>query len=229
MDTLNGKLKESTDRLVSQSTSFWSITKGAGEGFVSRTKSAGEQFWTEATQAGGELLSQTKEAQKELVDSLQQEVDAWLEYFRAEVARLRLEGLPKKLSAPVAAESVKVPSVRELELRLLTGLRGGLSDLESKVQQRIEQLDAVALPPPSRTKQNGAPKKAAKTAKASDEDSVAASKSAPLMGYDELTAREVVLKLPKLDKKKVEALLSYEQETKNRATVVSAMRAKLEA
>lgn len=233
MDTLNDKLKQSTDKLVTQGTSFWTNTKDAGGDFVSRTKSAGEQFWSEAVVAGGELLSQTKEAQKELLGSLQEEADAWLGYVRLEATKLT----PRRLGAPGATEEAKAPSVRELEKRLLTGLRDSLSELESKVQERIEMLDAVALPPPSRVTKNGAAKKvtraadetgpAKKATKAADDDG--APLKAPLSGYDELTAREVLTRLPKLDKKKVEALLSYEEETKNRATVVSAMRSRLEA
>jgi len=228
MDTLNEKLKESADKLVAQGSSFWAITRGAGEGFVSRTRTASGSFWSEAVEASGELLTTTKDAQKELLDVVQEEADTWLEYFRTESTKLRLEGLPKKLSAPGAAEGMKVPSVREMEKRLLAGLGGALQELETKVQRRIQALDSLALPAP-RTKKNGAAKKSgAKAAKRVAEDAIALAK-APMTGYDDLTAKEVVTKLPKLDNKKVEALLSYEQQTKNRATVVTAMRAKLSA
>ncbi len=223
MDTLNAKLKESADKLVAQGSSFWAITRDAGEGFFSRTRSAGTSFWSEAVEAGEELLTTTKGAQLELFTTVQEEADGWLEYFRTE-GGLRLEGLPKRLSAPGAGEGVRVPSVRELEKRLLMGIGGALQDLESRVQGRIKALDSLALPAP-RAKKNGAAKKAAKRV---TEDAVAVAK-APMTGYDDLTAKEVVTKLPKLDNKKVEALLSYEQQTKNRATVVTAMRAKLSA
>ncbi|MBC7171730.1 MAG: hypothetical protein H5U40_04855 [Polyangiaceae bacterium] len=233
MEPLNEKLKESADRLVAQGTSFLAITRGAGEGFVSRTRSAGEQFWAEAVEASGELFTQTKEAQKELVGSVQGEADALLSYFRAEDGKLRLEGIPKKLKAPSALENAKVPNVRELEKRLLLGISDALQGLETKVHQRIQILDTVALPATTGgtiKKTGAAPKKngAAKKASLSEEVDVA-TKAAPLAGYDDLTAREVMAKLQKLDKKKVEELLDYEQDTKNRATVVNAMRARLEA
>jgi hypothetical protein len=226
MDTLNAKLKDSTDRLVAQGSSFLSTTREAGEGFVSRARSAGEHFWSETFEAGGELIDRTGEARKELTLSVQEEAGLWLEYFRTDGPKLK--GLPKLKAPSLNGERPKVPSVRAVEKRIWTGIGGALQDLEARVQQRIQVLDQnAALPSGTASKKNGAAKKIAR-GKGHDADAELTS-AAPISGYEKLTAKEIVGKVQKLDRKKVEALLAYEQETKNRATVVNAILARLEA
>jgi hypothetical protein len=228
MDTLNTKLKGSADRLVAQGSSFLSTTREAGEGFVSRARSAGEHFWSETFDAGGELLDRTGEARRELTLSVQDEASQWLEYFRTDGPKLK--GLPKLKAPTFEGAAPKVPNVREVEKRLWTGIGGALQELEARVQQRIQILEETAALPASTgrgAKKNGAAKKNGK-AKGLDGDADGAS-SAPLTGYEKLTAKEIVGRVQKLDRKKVEAVLAYEQETKNRATVVNAILARLEA
>jgi hypothetical protein len=227
METLNEKLRGSTDRLVAQGSSFIATTREASEGFVSRARSAGEHFWSETFDAGGELIDQTRGAQKELVGSVQEEASMWLEYFRTDGPKLK--GMPKLKAPSLGGESRKVPSVRDVEKRLLTGIGGALQDLEARVQHRIQILDEKALPASTGrgAKKNGAAKKNGKAKAATDDAEVVS--AAPITGYEKLTAKEIVGKVQKLDRKKVEALLAYEQETKNRATVVNAILARLEA
>jgi hypothetical protein len=222
-------LKGSTDRLVAQGSSFIVATREAGEGFVSRARNAGGHFWSETFEAGGELIDHTRGASNELASSVQEEAGMWIELFRTD----GLKGLPKLKAPSLSIESPKVPDVRSVEKRLWTGIEGALQELEARVHQRIQVLEEKAALPASTgagrsSKKNGASKKNGKpngAAAAQDE----AGSAAPITGYEKLTAKEIVGKVQKLDRKKVEALLAFEQETKNRATVVNAILARLEA
>ena len=227
METLNEKLKGSTDRLVAQGSSFIMATREASEGFVSRARSAGGHFWSETFEAGGELLDQTRGASNELASSVQEEAGMWIELFRTD----GLKGLPKLKAPSLSASTPRVPDVRSVEKRLWTGIEGALQELEVRVHQRIQVLEEKAALPASTgrsSKKNGASKKNGKANGAAAAQDEAAS-AAPITGYEKLTAKEIVGRVQKLDRKKVEALLAFEQETKNRATVVNAILARLEA
>ena len=106
---------------------------------------------------------------------------------------------------------------RQVEGQVLRVVHKAIEDLGERVEARIEVLElanVVALPAAKKAKVQ----KGAKAAKAI---------SAPVRGYDGLTAREAATMIQGATLAKVESILEYERANKGRATVVRAAEARL--
>ncbi|MFO0694338.1 MAG: hypothetical protein U0230_12330 [Polyangiales bacterium] len=219
METLNSKIKESRARLVQQGTQFAQSTSEAGTTFVTRTKKAGENFVNQTRKASEALATSTKQATLGLAAGVREEANVWFDVLKAE--KLLPEGdVLEKLPSATAA---KVPSPRELEKVVLVALEDALRTIEGRVHERIEWLDKQVGPQlPATTKT---------AASAASSDPVTAKEpapaKAPLTGYDDLSAKEIVARLERVSDDKAAAVLAYEQAHKKRATIVRAAEQRL--
>lgn len=173
-----------------------------GGAFVERTKEAGAAFVGRTRTAGDDFVTSTREAGAELSISTR---DAGAEVSDA----LRSEGeqwreLLAEHGAALTQELRLLLLPGALERQLLVQVRSTIDALGHRVGDRLEVLERPpALPADPAT--------------------------APLRGYEKLTAKAVVAKLAKLDADDVEAVAAWERDHKNRATVLRAADQRLAA
>jgi hypothetical protein len=231
METITVKLKESQARLVQQGTAWFEKTTKAGTTFAGKTRTAGTTFLDQTRKAGTQFVSQSRTATESLAAGVRTEASLWADVvgvsrFEAEIPRL------PKTDDVVSAE-------RTLERRILGALQSALDELHGRVKARLTWLEQQGLQLPAETettngasasKTNGAKSNGAKAdgAGASKTNGTkAADPVAPITGYDELSAKDVVARLERVTGEKAEAILAYENATKKRQTVIRAAEARL--
>lgn len=241
METITVKLKESQARLVQQGSTWLEKTTKAGTTFVDKTRTAGSTFIDQTRKAGTQFVSQSRTASTHLVEGVRHEAAYWADALGVSNVGAELPRLPK-------ADDVLVAE-RSLERRVLEALQGALDELHGRVKARLTWLEQQGLSLPATTtptaaspatapakpepKTNGAAKAggAAKpAARAKSEPATAAastSPTAPITGYDELSAKDIVTRLERVTGEKAEAILAYENATKKRQTVIRAAEARL--
>ena len=224
MQNITTQIKTSGTRLRDSSTAFATTTYQATNAFVDATVDATvtafEQIRAALAEASTELAGEAKTAGLEASSALKTEAVSWQEFLNLPTPTLRLNA--PELQVPNAAELATQlrAAPRQVEGQVLRVVHKAIGDLDKRVEARIELLDqatVVALPAAKKAKvQKGA--KAAKAAKAL---------SAPVRGYDALTAREAASMLQTATPAKVESILEYERANKGRTTVVRAAEARL--
>ena len=233
MQTITTQLKDSGARLKDTGNAFATTTRKATQTFVGAsvdaTKEAYEALVAALTEASAALVGEAKGASTDAVEALAAELDAWrsLVAERADTLalpspelNLNLDGLP---TATQLSAQVRV-APKNAEEQLLKAVQRVLEDVGTRVDTRLDSLGkapAASLPATTKAKKAKSTKsaKAAKTVKAAKP----AKASAPLRGYDAMTAREVAQKVQSATLAKVEAIGTYERATKNRTTVLRAV------
>jgi len=199
------KLKQSGARLGALTTDALTKSGEGFESFLTRTRSARAAFFDETRDAGAALLAETREAGLELVRAFGDEASTLRE--------LLLPSVPQ-LPAPSELKGEVGDTTTQLQVRLLSSLKEALGTMDRKVAERLDALG------PTGSKK--APAKKAKKASAKKSAPAKKSAKAPLSGYDELTAKEVVAQLAELAPAQVDAVVAYEKAHKNRRTVLKA-------
>jgi len=221
VQNITTQIKTSGTRLRDSSTAFATTTYQATNAFVDATVDATvtafEQIRAALAEAGIELASEAKTAGLEAGSALKTEAVSWQEFLNLPAPTLRLNA--PELQVPNAAELATQlrAAPRQVEGQVLRVVHKAIGDLDKRVEARIELLDqatVVALP-------------AAKKAKVQKGAKAAKALSAPVRGYDALTAREASAMLQSATLAKVESILEYERANKGRATVVRAAEARL--
>lgn len=191
--TLKQEALASIRRLRERSVAFVTETQTAGRSLLGDTRRAGEEFARTTRSAGEELVRALQEETTQLID-----------------AARKLATMPR-LPAPAEVSERAVHEARDqgakLQSELLVRLKKALQTAEAKVDSRLELVEAPKAKAKSKAKTT------VKTAKSS---------KAPLDGYDDLTAKEVVAKLAELDGGAVDALIAYERANKKRKTILDA-------
>lgn len=213
MQTITTKLEESRARIVQQGSQFVTQTSSATTAFLGKTKKARERFATDTRKAGELLATEATSAGKTLATGLSAEARMWLGSIDLEA---RLPALPENVSG------LKVPSPRALERDVLAFIEKVLTEAVSRVGGRVKDLDVLVGPQ--------LPATTATTAKAKTTTSngkVKAPDIAPISGYDDMSAKDVVTRLERMTDEKASAVLAYESANKKRATVLRAAEQRL--
>lgn len=214
MQTINTKLEESRARLVQQGSQFAQQTTGAAGTFFGKTKKARERFTSETRKAGDVLATETLRAGKALASGVGAEATMW---FGSIDLERRLPALPENVGA------IKIPSARAVERDVLAFIERVLATAASRVGVRVKDLDVIV----------GLQLPAAATpstkSKASSNGKASAPDAAPISGYDEMSAKDVVARLERLTDEKAASVLAYENANKRRATIVRAAEQRLAA
>ncbi len=212
MENLATRIKQSTDRILGHGAEFLQTTGRAGEEFVSRTRTAGTTFLGETRDAGVSFLNATRGASNLLAEGTLAEAKELGELVRAEAPSLpgreEIAAIAPREVAEAAAEAAadaakKVPSVAEVEKRVLTGLNGALEGIESKVQERLDAIEDDAA------------------------EVAVVAPAAPWRGYEKMTAREIIAKLGNAKADKAAAVAAFETANKGRSTVLKAAKARV--
>ena len=212
MQTVTTKLGESRARIVQQGSQFVQQTSGAASAFIGKTQKARERFSADTRKAGDLLSIEAVRASKAFAAGLTAEARMWLGSL--EVDR-RLPALPANVDAMIA-------SPRVLERELLSRVEKLLLVATERVAVRVKDLDTRVGPQlPANTES---------TAQAKPKpSSPAAPKGAPIVGYDDLSAKDVVTRIERMTDEKAASVLAYETANKKRATVLRAAEQRLAA
>ena len=221
MQTLTTQIKDSGTRLRDSGSALFSTTFQATNAFVdagvSATREAYEALVAALTTASNDLVAETKTAGDEAREALIAELEAWKVFAEGRLDQLQL---PSEATVPDATQITAQlrTAPRTAEEQVLKAVKKLLVDVEGRVTTRLDSIDtpeAVVLP-------------AAKKAKpATKKKAAAKSVSAPIKGYDAMTAKELAQKLSSLTLAKVEAVAEYERANKNRTTVLRAAQSRL--
>lgn len=220
MQTITTKFEESRARLVQQGSLFVQQTSTAATTFVEKTKKAGEKFVADTKKASDQLTASATSAGKAFTTGLSAEASMWLSTLETSA---KLPALPRDLDA------TSVPSPRVIEKDLLVRVEKLIDLLAHRVHDRVLFLDTLTGPqlpattaPKSAKASNGAAAKASVEPKASSSVT-----GAPISGYDELSAKDIVAKLERLSDEKTAAVIAYETANKKRATILRAAEQRL--
>ena len=203
MDMLATKLKESRSRLFAQGSAFFASTRGAGEALAKGTMDAATSFATTTRTASASFMEATRGAGLDLFESVRTEAELWRDFIASQAL------VKPDLRLPVM-------DARGVQKQILTRLKGTLSDLGGRVDERLEDLEEAPKLPGNKPKARAPKKKAAK--KLSEKSA----NGAPIKGYDKLTAKAIVQRLAKLSATEVAAVIEYEKAHKARATILKA-------
>lgn len=221
MQNITTQLKTSSTRLRVSGTAFATSTYQATNAFVDATVDATLTAYTQIraalAEAGSELAGEAKAAGLDATGVLKSEAHAWQEFLALPTPTLRLSAPDLHLpdASKLATQLRAAP--RQVEGQVLRVFHKAIADLGERVEARIDVLEhaqVVALPAAKKAKL----KPAAKAAKVL---------SAPVRGYEALTAREATSVIQSATLAKVESILEYERANKGRATVVRAAEARL--
>jgi len=172
-----------------------------GRHFLEQTRGAATGFANRTLSAGQAFLSETRDAATALRGEATDAGGQLLDATRNEAHQWASFVSTKRDAALGELRIALLPG--GVERRVLAGLMVRLDGLEHRVEARLSELEKrAALPSASPAK-------------------------APLRGYDELTAKQVVARIAKLPHASLESLIAYEQANKGRATVLKAAKARL--
>jgi hypothetical protein len=211
MQTITTKLGESRARIVQQGSQFVQQTSGAATAFIGKTRKARERFTTDTRKAGELLSMEAVRASKAFAAGLNAEAQMWL-------GTLELDGrLP---AIPANVSDIKIPSPYAVERDILARVEKVLALATKRIHVRVKDLDSLvsAQLPASTT-----------PAAAKSKNGAAAPKGAPISGYDDMSAKDVVTRLERMTDDKATAVLAYETANKKRATVLRAAEQRLAA
>lgn len=213
--TGKNQLRRSGTRLRKQGTLWFQQTRNAGETFLDETQTAGATFGREMTAAGTKFVATTGRSAQTLQSVLHREArewqalvlktrDAYVAAAEQRLARAESQALSTRAALqPGAVEMAVLRSVHELLERAQTG-----------VDARLSQGAKPVAKAPSKAK---AAKAAPKTGQI------------PLRNYDQLTAKDVAVRVQRLSAPQATAILDYERGRKKRATVIRAVEQRLAA
>ena len=218
MQTITTKLEESRARIVQQGSQFVTQTSSATTTFLGKTKKARERFTADTRKAGELLATDATTAGKTLVTGLSAEARMWLGSIDLES---RLPALPENVGG------LKVASVRTLERDVLAFVEKVLTEAVSRVSGRVKDLDVLVGPQLPATSATTAATKSAKSTTSNGK--VKAPDVAPISGYDDMSAKDVVTRLERMTDEKATQVLAYESANKKRATVLRAAEQRLAA
>lgn len=220
--TRNNQLRRSGTRLQRQGALWFQQTRNAGETFFEESRTASTTFAQGMTAASNKLIGEWTRSTDGLRKALAKEAFDWqklvLQTRDAYVAavRERIQGLEaqavstREALTPEAVETTVLESTREL-----------LSRAQSTVDERIDKASKPRkAPPKAKAKRRKAT--AAKAAKAAPKPA-----DTPIRNYDQLSAKDVVVRVQRLSGPQATAVLDYERSRKKRATVIRAVEKRL--
>jgi hypothetical protein len=187
--------------LPSQIESSQKRLRADGLHFLEQTRGAASGFANRTLSAGQAFLSETREAATALRGEANEAGEHLLGATRNEAHQWASFVSTKRAAALGELRLALLPG--GVERRVLAGLMVSLDGIEHRVEVRLSELEKRASLP------------------------AAAPAKAPLRGYDELTAKQVVARIAKLPQASLETLIAYEQANKSRATVLKAAKARL--
>lgn len=214
MQTITTKLEESRARLVQQGSQLVQQTSTAATTFLEKTKKASERFATDTRKAADAFSAATTNAGKSFAGGLSAEARMWLKSVETSVR------VPKLASN----DGTKLPSPRVLEREVLVRIEKTLDKVAHQLHARVKLLDTMTGPQlPASTATTPKSGNGAKSVAAATKVPT----SAPITGYDELSAKDIVSRLERLSDEKTAAVLAYENANKKRATIVRAAEQRL--
>lgn len=173
-----------------------------GQRFLERTRGAAQGFANRTVNAGQGFLGETRDAALTLRGDAAEAGQLLLRATRDEAGQWATFVEDKRDAAIGGLRVALLPG--GVERRVLSRLMVGLDGLEGQIEARLKDLENRAALPAE------APKP-------------------PFRGYDDMTAKQVAARLPKLKAPAIEAALAYEKATKARATVLKVAKAHLAA
>ena len=179
--------------------------------YVGRLKVSGERF---AQSAGGSAA--------QLKGAIHKEADFWRDLVlktRGAYGEAVQQRVGVVESGVVdAREALRPTAVRVRALKTAHTL---LQSAQTVVDHQLEEVDATKRPAPKAPPKR-APRKATPASRKTEV-------SPPIRNYDRLTAKDVVTRIQRLTPPQASALLDYEQDRKNRATVIRAAKQRVAA